>query len=212
MSKVMDCYHCGNRTQMNLLTSYKDEWSDGELNIGGYDMYSLYKCPVCKEVTLEKSSLFSEDIIFYGNSKYEREKAIEDATINRILFPEHNFDENIVPENVKKAFEAALKIRRIEPNTCAVAIRRTLEMICKDKKAKGSTLVKQLEDLATSGTLPVILGDAAFFIRRLGNTAAHANNDEVSYEQVNQMIEFTEAILEYVYVIPSKISKIKQEI
>lgn len=212
MVKVLDCYHCGNRTQMLLLSDYKDAWEEKGLAIWGYNQYLLYKCPVCLEVTLENVSFLNEDIICLGYTDYEQKNAYENAKIKRILYPQHSFEVENIPEKVRGSFEAALKIRRIEPNTCAVAIRRTLEMMCKDKNAEGKTLERKLSYLAINGVLPEILQEAAYIIRKLGNTAAHANDEEVSYELANQMVKFTEAILDYVYVIPSKIEKIQQDI
>lgn len=56
--------------------------------------------------------------------------------------------------------------------------------------------------------LPRTLGDVAFLIKKLGNEAAHTG--EISNITAQQLIEFTEYILDYIYRIPYNLQRLKR--
>ncbi|MBU5670233.1 DUF4145 domain-containing protein [Paenibacillus sp. MSJ-6] len=96
---------------------------------------------------------------------------------------------------------------------CAIGIRRTLELMCKDKNATGDNLYSQLSDLSNKGVLPPILSNMATVLRKLGNEAAHGTADEqFSKEIIDSMIKFTQVILDYVYQLPDEITKIQKHL
>ena len=59
---------------------------------------------------------------------------------------------------------------------------------------------------------PKIINEASDVLRILGNEAAHG--DDVDYDEriIQEMINFTQIIIEYVYVIPHRISVIKTKL
>ncbi|MES9745344.1 DUF4145 domain-containing protein, partial [Priestia megaterium] len=129
-----------------------------------------------------------------------------------LLYPFKTIEENYIPKNVAKAFEAALKVKQIDGAICAIAIRRTLEMMCKDKGEEGKNLYRMLKSLSDKGVLPPILNDMASVLREIGNAAAHADEEEFNHDLVPSMIEFTNIILDYVYNLPKQIEQIQNEI
>lgn len=209
--KILTCYHCGNKTSMKEVANYDyhehEEIYDYELNLNipinvihYSDNYSLYLCPVCSKVTLEMIHSNSAEVDYSSGSPLKTEL---------LLYPFNKVQDIYVPKAVSGAFEAALKVRQIDGAICAIAIRRTLEMMCKDKGEQGKNLYEMLQNLSTKGTLPPILAEMASVLRELGNAAAHADEVEFNNDMVPSMIEFTQIILDYVYNLPNRIQQIQ---
>ena len=203
---LTQCYHCGNKGLLNVLSQHTKEWIDYEYDEYGNDIgvsfredmkWSLLECAVCGKVTLYEE---------YSNSVDEY------CDMKEILYPLSRYDGIGVPTFIKSAFESALKVKQIDSAICLLSLRRTLEAICKDKNAEGNNLEKKIEHLISKGVLPVGLEDACWVIRQLGNDAAHADKSVFYVDEVNQVISFVELILEYLYSAPIKMSKLKERI
>lgn len=204
--QVLTCYHCGNKTQMKRLSNYSSKgidnfWSSGyQVSIDFYIDWDLYLCPVCNNATLVKTVRNSENI-----DPVEM-KMIPEETI---IFPSVSIEGEGIPHKVRQSFDAALRIKNVEGTLCAIGIRRTLEMMCKDKQASGKDLFHKLKNLADKGILPPIINDMATLLRELGNEAAHGDEREFSHEIIDSMIKFTHVILDYVYNLPEKLTNIQ---
>lgn len=159
--------------------------------------WTMLYCPVCCNVTL----LYESEIYLLpvGNMK------------NRsILYPQVSIDGD-VPTLINTAFDSALKVRS-DGAICCLALRRTLEMICKNNGETSGTLEKKLLRLSEKGIIPPILDEMAKLLRQIGNDAAHGNDKSFSVTIVNILIDFTRTIIEYVYVLPQKLRKIQKQI
>lgn len=206
---VLVCYHCGNKTQMRQIAHFDRHETENFLGFGEpysitfFTDWDLYLCPVCDNVTLLKTSKNTEERDPQDFRLTSRES---------ILYPNVSIDESGIPEKVKNSFEAALRIKNIEGTLCAIGIRRTLEMMCKDKKATGKDLYHKLKDLSNKGILPPIVNEMASVLRELGNEAAHGDEREFSEELIGSMIKFTHVILDYVYNLPDKLSGIQKHL
>lgn len=145
------------------------------------------------------------------NSK-ECEPNGKPISYEELLSPFKTIVENNIPKNVAGAFEAVLKVRQIDGAICTIAIRRTLEMMCKDKGEEDKNLYEMLKSLSKKGIFPPISNDMASVLRVIGNAAAHADEEEFSHDFVPSMIEFTQIILDYVYNLPKQIEQIQDRI
>lgn len=199
------CYHCGNKglmiIQCKTMHDYGGPIFDCNGNVDDYEPreeYTWYTltCPVCNKVTLLEK--FEADYWEYS----------EENT----LYPNSTIDNTEVPNTIKNAFEAALKSKNIDTAICALALRRTLEAICKEKGAAGKDLEQMISSMIESGILPAMYDDACWIIRKLGNSAAHADNKVFSKFQVDQTIEFVQNIINYLYVLPVKMQKLRSAI
>ncbi|MPN46987.1 hypothetical protein SDC9_194586 [bioreactor metagenome] len=85
-------------------------------------------------------------------------------------------------------------------------------MMCKGQGENDGDLYKKLENLSSRNIMPPILNDMATILRRLGNAAAHADEADFPQEVVRSMIEFTQTILDYVYVLPDKLESIQKKL
>jgi len=126
-----------------------------------------------------------------------------------ILYPQNSIDSNSVPPKVKEAYEAALKTKSIDKYVCLMALRRTLELLLKDKGATKWGLKDKIEEIAAKGLLPDTLKEASSLAKILGDTAAHDKELEIDQYDVEAMAEFVGFIIEYLYIVPDKISAYK---
>ncbi|MYN10291.1 DUF4145 domain-containing protein [Massilia sp. FT127W] len=111
-----------------------------------------------------------------------------------------------VPSEIASALnEAVLCLSANCPRAAAVMARRTLEAIATDKGGGKSKdpLAKQLANMAASGLLQPALADWAKEVRAVGNSGAHFDPiDTVSNADASQLIEFLQALIDYLYVLP----------
>jgi hypothetical protein len=84
-------------------------------------------------------------------------------------------------------------------------IRRALEALCNDRKAIPGGLDKRLKDLASRGEIPPTLAEMVDVIRVLANKSAHTSDLRLSENDASSMDDLFRAIIEYVYIGPSKL-------
>lgn len=198
--KVLECLHCGNKTLMNKIGEYRNDWD--EEGYYGYYLYKMFSCPICSKVTLLEVywDVALEDS--NGNKFFEEE----------IIYPVSKVKVQAVPKAVKDAFEAALKVSKIESTMCLIGLRRTMEAICNHQKAEGKNLFNMIDNLVNKGILPPVLKEASSITRVLGNSAAHGEDIAMSKHDIPVVIEFIQYIIDYLYVLPEKIKRQKKKI
>lgn len=203
--QLRTCFHCGN-TGLLLVQNKIQQESGGPVfddvaEVVDYEPREVFQwftlsCPVCKKVSL--CECFGAEYLNYTETK--------------TLYPQSAIDTTGVPENIKTAFESALKVKNIDTAICALALRRVLEAICKDKGAEGNSLEKMIANMIDREILPGMFDDACWIIRQLGNSAAHADKKVFSMHQVDQTIEFVQNIINYLYTLPVKMKKLREAI
>lgn len=195
-SKVRECFHCGNRAPMEIVGTYNDTIVLGDPPYTDVVYYNwlLLICPSCMKPTLEEilRTTLDQDI--------DEGWPVHETT----LYPSQ-IQVEYLPEKVKTSYQSALKVRNVELNAFAVLIGRTLDIICNERNAKGNTLYEKLNDLSSRNEIPGRLADMAQGIRVLRNIGAHADLGEIVQEDVPILIDFCEAILEYLYKAPSRL-------
>ena len=144
--RLHTCYHCLNTGLMKILHreiyqeyEYWDDIGD-DCTPGDEYTWLLLSCPVCGKLTLFETVDNS-----YGCT-----------TSSNVIYPICSINCTGVPDNIRTAFESALKVKKIDLAICSLALRRVLEAICKDKNAKGKTLEEMIKDMISSGTLPAV--------------------------------------------------------
>lgn len=93
-----------------------------------------------------------------------------------------------------------------------MALRRTLELLLKDKGATKWGLKDKIEEIAAKGLLPDTLKEASSLAKMLGDTAAHDKELEIDQYDVEAMVEFIGFIIEYLYVVPDRINAYKERL
>ncbi|WP_408010774.1 DUF4145 domain-containing protein [Pseudalkalibacillus sp. A8] len=205
--EILTCEHCGNKTPMRLLNKYEHvttlELRD-DYDIHYRDIFEVFQCPVCEGIQLVHTYWHSEDAYHEGFDIYEEHGSVLFPVNERIRL-------GMLPSNIKGAYESALKVKSIDKTICVMSLRRTLEMVCKDKGAVNGQLHQKLNELQQKGILPPLIGDISTLIKDFGNMAAHGDDVEFDRLLVESMFGFTNRILEYVYVLPREIKRAKSE-
>jgi len=144
-----------------------------------------------------------ERILLYDDPR--REMPATHFTSGRLVFPESGELHRAVPEAIRPVYSEAWRIKKIAPNAFATQIRRALEAVCEDRQTARGSLAVRLKQLAERGELPPNLVEVAGVIRLLGNIGAHAEGQRVHPLHVRALDYFFRAVVEYVYVAPSKL-------
>lgn len=205
--EIIKCFHCGNETLIRQTGEF--QWGSRDLEYEDFDFhytYEMFACPVCHKVTLRQT--YSDETMIEPDWRY----GMIMHSSKTVLFPINNIDSGAIPPKIKEAFESALKTKNIDKNICLIALRRTLELILKEKGATKWGLKDKIEEIAQKGLLPDALKEASSLTKILGDSAAHDNDLEIEQYDVDSMAEFVEFIIEYLYIIPDKINAYKERL
>lgn len=208
-TEILVCYHCGNRVPQKRVGYQRGqelfEHIDGARHAEDFD-YILYECPTCQGV-----SIYGDFAAYPRADSMERKRIYPQGC--HLLPDDHKVASiNCIPQRILKTYEEIWPLRHIAPNAFAGQVRRALEFICRDQSAQGRTLFDQLKDLVTRGTFPGYFSEVTDLMRQIGNLGAHAGDDEVDFWDAELLDDFFRSVVEYVYVVPSKIDRMKQRI
>ena len=183
-NKILTCYSCGNKGLMKYIGSFNNSDYAEDYDDFGNVIYHqliedtewmLYECQICHNPVLV--------------SEYTCAGMPDGYSEVKIEFPDLNVHNKGVPEKIRTAFLAAVRTRGIDKAICLLSLRRTLEMICKDKNAVGKDLQSKIADLVDKKILPEMMNDACWVLRQLGNDAAHADDIEFTESEVRECID-----------------------
>jgi len=198
--RLMTCPHCGNQTPHKLVFkhTYDGRWygSDGKLSEEPEpsSIYFAFECATCHDISLYH---------LFEPQEYK------DATL---MYPQSGTLDESVPSAVANNYREAKAVQNVSPNAFAVLIRRALEAMCDDRGVPTGRLQQRLEQLAKRGEIPPILAEITSVLRTLGNSGAHNTSQCVTVPMTWKMDEFFRALVEYVYIAPSKLREFRQEI
>lgn len=161
------------------------EWEAGFI-------YQLLRCYSCREVTVYQVVIHTGIDPDYTDRSYDK-----------MLYPGGPESPLGLPPLVQKAWEASMRVRKIDANAFAVLLGRVLDAICTDQHAEGDSLYRRIENLAESGKLPERLKAVAHGLRNLRNFGAHGNLGQLDAKDVPLLESLSGALLMYLYTIPS---------
>jgi hypothetical protein len=166
------CTHCGNKAPMQVVgttSTVKTFWDDPpDVSYDEGHHYQLVRCPACSEVLLRRA--------------YWHEAAMDPSEISyETIYPSRSAAPRGLPEKVRKAYDAANKVRNIDPNAYGVLLGRVLELVSEDREAKGNNLAAKLHDLSSRGEIPNKLAEVADGIRHLRNVGAHVQGQILKF-------------------------------
>ncbi|HEY9649709.1 MAG TPA: DUF4145 domain-containing protein [Coleofasciculaceae cyanobacterium] len=121
------------------------------------------------------------------------------------LYPPENQVDASLPNQIRTAFEEALKCFEAQAFTASVILcRKTLEGICKEHSINNGNLKNKLEEMKNKGIIEQRLFEWADALRISGNDAAHDLDITFSELDAKDIVEFTKALLEYVFTFRNK--------
>jgi hypothetical protein len=116
-----------------------------------------------------------------------------------------------VPENIKNAFNEAVACFKAKAFTAsAIMCRKTLEGLCAEHGVKGTNLSQSLQKLRDKQIIEAQLFEWAEALRTLGNQAAHGVECSISIEDCQDTLDFTEALVQYVFTYQDQFQRFKQ--
>lgn len=199
-TETMKCGHCGNSAPMRVVATYRhqfiEEGPPPEFE-SGRD-WELAVCPACDGIILRQ--------VDWHEAFEPWEWQIQ------ILFP---FADRLpvgLPSAVDKAYQAAIRVRKIDSNAFAVLLGRVIDEVCIDRKASGDSMYDRLNSLAQKGEIPNRLAEMGQQLRQLRNIGAHADLGDLTPDEVPILDDLCRAVLEYVYTAPRLIERVSQRI
>jgi hypothetical protein len=190
---ILQCKNCQALVNAEYIEGYRYFISEGESEMKGSieGRYELWKCPSCQQPFL----LDNDE--FWGHS------VIYPAADNRI--------NPRLPNPIKTAYKEAISCFEAKAYTAtAIMCRKTLEGICAEHGVKGNNLVANLKELKDKGIIENRLYDWADALRISGNEAAHDVKVTISPEDARDILEFTHALLEYIFTFRDRFEQFKQ--
>jgi len=184
---LVECTRCNSRVDAKLIKDYD------VLDDKGKVVYSFLQCPGCTGPFL---TVHEEDV--FG------------PTVRETLYPtpERPLDPSI-PMPLQSALTEARRCLGSGAFTAAaIMCRKTLEGICAEHGLKGAKLVNGLRKLRDKGVIDARLFEWAEALRIAGN--AHDVRIEVTKQDATDLLEFTHALLEYLFTFRERFEAFKK--
>lgn len=180
----LDCPHCKTSSKFNVRQ---------QIVVNPNERHSIVTCDICG-----KHTYLLTDV--RNNVKFQY--PIADMTIDQS-----------VPQEVAEDYIEGLKCLSVGAYKAAVTMfRRSLQTAAIEKSApRGKELRDQIDDLANKKIIPNSLKELAHQIRVTGNDGAHPNLVNIKPEDAKEIKEFTNHFFDYVYVMPSRVAKMKSK-
>lgn len=154
----------------------------------------LLQCPVCSSVIIGGS-----DLNEVSQNKYDWSDPVR-------LWP--NPEERLnssIPSLSRTSLEEANRCFKAKAYlACAVMCGRAIEAVCTTFKTNSKTFAAGLKELRDRGIIDQRLFDWAEALRKQRNIGAHASEEDISRNDAGDLLDFSMAICEYVFVLAEK--------
>ena len=186
---ILYCRTCSALVHAEPLTSY----GRGDPQEGPTERISFLHCPNCWHPFVVTQEDFGE----LGEPE--------------VLYPQSSRLNPSLPKPILAAYAEADSCFRARAYTAAaIMCRKTLEGLCAEHGVKKQALVAQLKDLKDRGIIESRLFEWADALRISGNEAAHDVGVTVSPDDARDILEFTNALLEYVFTFRERFEAFKK--
>ena len=198
------CEHCGNKGKQEIVYNDTENFFDKDTHFNEYVYEYVLKCPVCKKITILERYTYDGYCDEDGTQFYD-DKRIYPLDLNL----------SYVPKKIADKFSEAVKLKNYNIEASCATFRKVLEMICNDKggdMVKRKRLNTKVDILIKENIFPMNMQNAMDLIRTSGNNAVHDNDVEISLFQLNLISDLIYSIIEYLYIIPSKMDNLHNKI
>jgi hypothetical protein len=187
---IVECNSCAALVDATILKDY----SGVEEGSGLPYKYSFLKCPKCNSPFL----VVQEDFGDGWDDPYR-------------MYPSQNKINSSYPEPIIKAYSEAHACFKTKAYTAAaIMCRKTLEGICVEHKIKERNLATSLKKMKAQGIIENRLFEWADTLRISGNEATHDLDVTIAADDARDIMEFTNALLEYVFTFKDKYEQYKK--
>ena len=188
---LVECQNCEAIVDGEVIASYEDYESASDMN----GKYSFLKCPRCARPFI----MLQVD-----------EGAGWDMPAR--IYP-------AIEKGVSPAIPSSIALTYLEAQTCfrakaytatAIMCRKTLEGIAEEHKITVRNLASALKEMRDKGIIESRLYEWADALRISGNEAAHGVSITISPQDAKDILEFTNALLEYVFTFQDRFQQFKK--
>lgn len=191
---VIDCPECETKVRAEVLAKRTYDTEDDD----HFEVYFL-ECPGC-----HKTMVGHADEVRLDFDRWEM-----DSPTRLWPNPKTRLDSSI-PKSVQGSIEEARLCIQVKAySACAVMCGKALEALCKAHGAEKWQLAKSWKELKEKGIIDARLYSWGESLRERRNIGAHATDEDVSREDAIDVLDFTVAICEYVYVLAEKYERFK---
>ena len=191
---------------------------------GGRVLGECAKCEVSVDAVVEGRYSYCEDdftpettILLARCPRCSSPIVIEYDEISTISSPRQIYPlldrpiSRAVPESIRSGFTEARACLRVHAYTAtALMCRRTIEAVAVDHAVKERTLADSLRVMKERGIIEHRLFEWAEALRLVGNEAAHEVERDIHGQDAIDAVEFTSAILEYLYTFRDRFEAFKK--
>jgi hypothetical protein len=187
---IIECPHCESKVDC-------DEKGHVDISLEYTDVPTkvmLLVCKVCGNALLGMSELIQID---YDTWEWDSASRLWPA-------PETEVDWTI-PEIVRNSLiEAQICFKAKAYSACAVMCGRAIEGVCKCYDSETKTLASGIKKLREAGVIDERMYSWAEALRENRNLGAHATTERVTKEDARDLLDFSIAICEYIFILYEK--------
>lgn len=201
---ITRCPHCGVAKPLMTLTgpiTFHRSSTDLYQNKDYY--YFTTKCSHCDNLTL-----------FYGSEqKADRSRGYTPDSLQvEVSYPALDRASEELPDKALKFFQQALESRHA-PDGALMLAASAIDAMLKDRGYKEGTLYNRIRVATDDAVLTEEMAQWAHTIRLSANEPRHAddNYDGATPDDAEQIIAFTRALGEYLYVLPARVARWKKK-
>lgn len=195
---ILECKQCSANVDAKVIATYEDGGTYAE---EGYQeeppgKWTLAHCPRCRLPMLVVQS--------------DNGRGFDEDAPYRVFPPRDRQLAWTVPESIKKAFnEATVCFNAKAYSASAIMCRKSLEGLCAEHGVKANNLSQSLKILKDKQIIEARLFEWAEALRTLGNEAAHGVKCSISREDCEDTLDFTEALVQYVFTYQDQFNRFK---
>lgn len=169
------------------------------------ERWTLYACEKNHPI------LMSEEELLSGWGPDGPTEVEFDKDPYRVYPPQERVLSSEIPAQLRQVHEETRACIRAKAYTAAAVMAgRALEGVCDLNGVKGSTLQARLAKMKEDGLIDGRLWEWAETLRAVRNAAAHFSEESISKQDAEDSAAFTEALLDYLYVLTARFNALKE--
>jgi hypothetical protein len=193
---IVECFNCRSYVEAEKRGGF-ERFSNGD---GPSSLFSLLMCSQCGSPILVRQTSVAR--LVDGDDWY----------IPQLVFPTSDLRVNPnAPRNIQAAFDEACNCYRVRAFTaCAIMCRKTLERICAAHEVNQGGLAKSLRKMHDLNLIDDRLFEWSDLLRTTGNQAAHGGEVSIQGRDAKDIVEFTNAIMDYLFSFRGRFEEFKK--
>ncbi len=193
---IIECFYCEAKVDARIIASHVNS---GEYVDETYDVFEpdhkvyLLACPSCERALIARQYVDGDEELTGASRIWPK----PEVGINREI-----------PRSVRISLEEARRCFKARAyHACAVMCGRVLEGISSEYKTKDRSLAGGLKELLDRGIIDKRIYEWGEALRKHRNIAAHTSDERINKEDASDLLDFANAICEYVFVLSKKFEK-----